>query len=131
MAIDRRDGWLGKLASLGYLLVNHSAAAEADLLQYYSRRIEDCSVRLLWVLLSQLPQQARTLRLIDEAAEWSTTDYLLAAVIDHVAWNTWVLSAVNSKTAPRKPEPVERPGGRKKPTQPISSGLSVASFLKG
>jgi hypothetical protein len=48
-----------------------------------------------------------------EAAEWSLTDHLLAAVVDHLAAANWMFATVNrdedADPLPH-PEPVPRPG---------------------
>ncbi|MGW3355879.1 hypothetical protein ACWDFL_10730 [Streptomyces bungoensis] len=46
-----------------------------------------------------------------EAAEWSVTDHLLAAAVDHLAAANWMFASVNSDEGeqPDHPEPVPRP----------------------
>ncbi|MFJ7064543.1 hypothetical protein [Streptomyces sp. NPDC101115] len=48
-----------------------------------------------------------------EAAEWSITDHLLAAVVDHLAVANWMFQCVNTgedDDQPEYPTPVPRPG---------------------
>ncbi|MFF8607622.1 hypothetical protein ACF06X_16935 [Streptomyces sp. NPDC015346] len=48
-----------------------------------------------------------------EAAEWSITDHLLAATVDHLAVANWMFQCVNSSEdddTPDPPKPVPRPG---------------------
>nr|EIF91851.1 hypothetical protein [Streptomyces tsukubensis NRRL18488] len=45
-------------------------------------------------------------------ADWSVTDYLLAAAVDQLAIANWMFTCVNSDDPPEPPEPVARPGGR-------------------
>ncbi|GGU92236.1 hypothetical protein GCM10010275_31620 [Streptomyces litmocidini] len=48
-----------------------------------------------------------------EAAEWSLTDHLLAAAVDHLAAANWMFQCVNTgedDETPDPPKPVPRPG---------------------
>lgn len=56
----------------------------------------------------------------DHGASWSTTDYLLANLIDSVRELTWAMITVNLPKGKHldKPEPHYRPGARK-PAQPV------------
>ncbi|MGW3311696.1 hypothetical protein ACWDG9_34505 [Streptomyces sp. NPDC001073] len=46
-----------------------------------------------------------------EAADWSVTDHLLAAAVDHLAAANWMFASVNSEEGdqPDPPAPVPRP----------------------
>jgi hypothetical protein len=46
-----------------------------------------------------------------EAAEWSVSDHLLAAAVDHLAAANWMFACVNSEEGdqPEPPAPVPRP----------------------
>lgn len=69
------------------------------------------SSRRLRVLIKHLPPGSAVNREIDgESAEWSVTDYLLAAVVDHLAVANWMFTSVHSDEPPDPPEPVIRPG---------------------
>lgn len=46
----------------------------------------------------------------EHAASWSTTDYLLAGLIDAVRENTYVTALAAGAKHVRKPEPCYRPG---------------------
>lgn len=66
------------------------------------------------MLIEHLPaDSALGVSLHGEAARWSTTDHLLAAVVDHLAIANWMFATVNGdpdgEQAPY-PEPVPRPG---------------------
>lgn len=64
------------------------------------------------MLVRQLPRDSALNReLHGEAAEWSVTDHLLAAVVDHLAAANWMFASVNSDEGeqPDHPEPVPRP----------------------
>jgi hypothetical protein len=65
------------------------------------------------VLIQHLPRDSALNRdLHGEAAEWSVTDHLLAAVVDHLAAGNWMFACVNSEEGdqPEPPVPVPRPG---------------------
>ncbi|MET9950347.1 hypothetical protein ABZ135_02200 [Streptomyces sp. NPDC006339] len=66
------------------------------------------------VLIKHLPQDGAVQRQIHgEAAEWSITDHLLAATVDHLAVSNWMFQMVNSdedSDQPDFPKPVPRPG---------------------
>nr|WP_239081464.1 hypothetical protein [Streptomyces sp. SID9727] len=72
------------------------------------------SSRRLAILIKHLPRDSATIRDTDgEAAEWSVTDYLLAAVVDHLAAANWMFSVVNGdgeSDPAEQPVPVPRPG---------------------
>ncbi|MER8042286.1 hypothetical protein [Streptomyces sp. NPDC094032] len=82
-----------------------------DLLDWYRG---DLSSRRVAVLIKHLPHDSAVQREIHgEAAEWSLTDHLLAATVDHLAVANWMFSCVNSSEddeAPEFPKPVPRPG---------------------
>ncbi|WP_425264278.1 hypothetical protein [Streptomyces bungoensis] len=64
------------------------------------------------MLVKELPRDSALNReLHGEAAEWSVTDHLLAAVVDHLAAANWMFASVNSDEGdqPDYPEPVPRP----------------------
>ncbi|MFF6773957.1 hypothetical protein ACFY8W_10350 [Streptomyces sp. NPDC012637] len=66
------------------------------------------------VLVKNLPRDGAVQRqLHGEAAEWSLSDHLLAATVDHLAVANWMFSCVNSdedSEQPDFPKPVPRPG---------------------
>ncbi|MGW1716436.1 hypothetical protein [Streptomyces sp. NPDC002156] len=91
---------------------------EADLLRYYGTDLLDwhrgrLSSRRLAVLVKHLPRDCALNReLHGEAAEWTVTDHLLAATVDHLAAANWMFASVNSAEdadPPELPVPVPRP----------------------
>ncbi|MER7514771.1 hypothetical protein [Streptomyces sp. NPDC126499] len=66
------------------------------------------------VLIKNLPQDAAVSREIHgESADWSISDHLLAAAVDHLAAANWMFQCVNSSEdddQPDFPKPVPRPG---------------------
>ncbi|MFJ8000032.1 hypothetical protein ACIQ7D_23290 [Streptomyces sp. NPDC096310] len=82
-----------------------------DLLDWHRGRLTS---RRLAVLVKHMPRDsALTLELHGEEAEWSVTDHLLAAAVDHLAAANWMFATVNtdeSADAPEPPLPVPRPG---------------------
>ncbi|MFJ8821642.1 hypothetical protein ACIREE_07650 [Streptomyces sp. NPDC102467] len=80
-----------------------------DLLDWHR---EALSTRRLAVLVKHLPRDSALNReLHGEAAEWSVSDHLLAAVVDHLAASNWMFACVNSDDGdqPEPPAPVPRP----------------------
>lgn len=101
------------------LVEEHAEALEADLLRYYGVDLLDwyrgeLSSRRLATLVRQLPRDsAFRLAQEGEAAQWSLTDHLLAAVVDHLAIANWMFACVNrdeDEAPPEPPQPVPRPG---------------------
>ncbi|MEU5915924.1 hypothetical protein [Streptomyces sp. NPDC047141] len=66
------------------------------------------------VLVKHLPADAAVQRRIHgESAEWSLSDHLLAAAVDHLAVSNWMFQCVNTgedDETPDPPKPVPRPG---------------------
>ncbi|MGW4996766.1 hypothetical protein ACWEP8_03805 [Streptomyces hydrogenans] len=68
------------------------------------------------MLIKHLPRESALQRQIHgEAAEWSVTDHLLAAAVDHLAVGNWMFTCVNSgedSDPPEFPQAVPRPGSK-------------------
>ncbi|MCT9083880.1 hypothetical protein [Streptomyces fulvoviolaceus] len=80
-----------------------------DLLDWHR---ETLSARRLALLVKHLPRDSALNReLHGEAAEWSVSDHLLAAAVDHLAAANWMFACVNSEEGdqPEPPTPVPRP----------------------
>ncbi|WP_033280251.1 hypothetical protein [Streptomyces sp. NRRL F-525] len=109
-----------------------------DLLDWHRDRL---SARRLTVLVRQLPHDSALNReLHGEAADWSVTDHLLAAAVDHLAAANWMFASVNSEEGdqPDPPAPVPRPSyGEETPAQengpeaeePAPSTVQLARFF--
>ncbi|WSF37192.1 hypothetical protein OG625_15595 [Streptomyces sp. NBC_01351] len=91
------------------------------MLRYYGKDLLDwhrgeLSSRRLQVLIKHMPRDSAVNReLFGEAADWSVTDHLLAATVDHLAAANWMFSVVNAaedSDQPDAPEPVPRPDGK-------------------
>ncbi|WP_175409946.1 hypothetical protein [Streptomyces sp. TRM64462] len=82
-----------------------------DLLDWHRGRL---SSRRLAVLVKHMPRDSAVTRELEgEAAEWTVTDYLLAAAVDHLAAANWMFASVNTDEdadPPEPPVPVRRPG---------------------
>ncbi|MFB9438686.1 hypothetical protein [Streptomyces showdoensis] len=65
-------------------------------------------------MIKHLPQDGAVQRdLHGESAEWSITDHLMAAAVDHLAVANWMFQAVNTgedDETPDPPQPIPRPG---------------------
>ncbi|MEW2559476.1 hypothetical protein AB0914_11775 [Streptomyces griseorubiginosus] len=83
-----------------------------DLLDWHRGRL---SSRRLRVLVEHLPSDSSFARAVHgEQAEWTVTDHLLAAVVDHLAVANWMFATVHrdENTEPAEyPEAVPRPSG--------------------
>lgn len=104
-----------------------------DLLDWHRGEL---SSRRLAILIKHLPRDSATIRDTDgEAAEWGVTDYLLAAVVDHLAAANWMFSVVNGdgeSDPPEQPVPVPRPGdadegGERSEGRPVEETPSSAT----
>jgi hypothetical protein len=82
-----------------------------DLLDWHRGRL---SSRRLAVLIEHMPRDSAVAQeLHGQGAEWSVTDYLLAAAVDHLAAANWMFASVNTdedSEPPEPPVPVPRPG---------------------
>ncbi|WP_069171175.1 hypothetical protein [Streptomyces griseus] len=83
-----------------------------DLLDRHRGRLTS---RRLAVLIKHLPRDSAIAQeLHGDGAEWTVTDYLLAAAVDHLAAANWMFASVNTdedSEPPEPPVPVPRPGG--------------------
>ncbi|MEV0494788.1 hypothetical protein [Streptomyces atratus] len=96
-----------------------------DLLDWYRGRL---SSRRLAVLVRHLPRDSALAHsLHGEASEWTTTDHLLAVVVDQLAEANWMFATVNrdEDTEPiDPPQPVPRPGTT---ADPLDRSTALAS----
>lgn len=78
------------------------------------------------VLLKHLPRDSAVNReLFGEAADWSVSDHLLAATVDHLAAGNWMFACVNTAEEddpPEAPKPVPRPDGKPRNSEPDADG---------
>jgi hypothetical protein len=65
------------------------------------------SIRRLATLIRYLPSDSATVRALDPSSQWSTTDHLLAAVVDTLRVANWQ-RAGDRRVSP--PTPLQRPG---------------------
>ncbi|MEU9405952.1 hypothetical protein AB0E08_09620 [Streptomyces sp. NPDC048281] len=98
-----------------------------DLLDWHRGRL---SARRLAVLVSHLPRDSATQReLHGEAADWSVTDHLLAAVVDQLAEANWMFATVNrdEDAEPLEyPKPVPRPRSERALPEPGPEATAAA-----
>ncbi|PWS42571.1 hypothetical protein DKT74_21415 [Streptomyces sp. ZEA17I] len=82
-----------------------------DLLDWHRGRLTS---RRLAVLVKHMPRDSAVSRELDgDGAEWTVSDYLLAAAVDHLAAANWMFASVNTdedSEPPEAPVPVPRPG---------------------
>ncbi|MFJ3701262.1 MULTISPECIES: hypothetical protein [Streptomyces] len=90
-----------------------------DLLDWHRGRL---SSRRLAVLVKHMPRDSAVAQeLHGDGAEWTVTDYLLAAAVDHLAAANWMFASVNTdedSEPPERPVPVPRPGDHAEPEEP-------------
>ncbi|MEU6982738.1 hypothetical protein ABZ946_04865 [Streptomyces sp. NPDC046324] len=83
------------------------------------------------ILIKNLPQDSAVQREIHgEAAEWSISDHLLAATVDHLAVANWMFQCVNSSEdddTPEPPKPVPRPGVKDETGEDPEEGAEAIS----
>lgn len=81
---------------------------------------------------SLTPQQRASLTQRARAGHgaWSHTDLLLALLADLMAENTWTLAAVNSKRAPKRPQPIPRPGVDDTRSGPSPEAFAAAARVR-
>ncbi|MFB7112973.1 hypothetical protein [Streptomyces sp. NPDC056190] len=98
-----------------------------DLLDWHRGHL---SARRLAVLVKHLPRDSALNREVHgEAAEWSVTDHLLAAAVDHLAAANWMFACVNSAEdgdQPEPPAPVPRPAGLAEEPDDAGEGVAAA-----
>lgn len=82
-----------------------------DILDYYRGKL---SLRRVFVLLTRLMSMAGRSALasaLDIRAEWSTSEYMIAEVIDRLELSNWLAIEINSeKNDVPQPVPMPRPG---------------------
>jgi hypothetical protein len=119
----------GKIRKALWVTERYGEEVEADLQRYYQIPLSslgaDLSWRKLLVLVEHLPPEGALNTAIRNAtpeaelaaavgdsahAPWSTLETLIASLIDELRQLSWMYSTVHSKTAPKKPEPIRRPG---------------------
>lgn len=120
------------------MLVDHADAVEADLWRYYQRDLLDLwrgalTLRQLLVLVRHLPMDSATVKALEPAAAWSTTDYLLAAAVDAVNEGNWLYACAHSEKAPDRPVRLARPADAAAPQQFASPSevLGALSIVNG
>ncbi|OEV28691.1 hypothetical protein AN220_00670 [Streptomyces nanshensis] len=110
-----------------------------DILDLYRGRLSLRRVHVLVHRLLNMPGRSALSAVVNKAAEWETTEHLLAALVDELALSNYMFQLVNFKGTPALPEPINRPGGDdkkpgetrkpKKPAQEFASPEKVASVF--
>ncbi len=90
---------------------------EADLLRFFHVDLlslggDGLSWRRLGSLVRQMPPGAAIVAATNPQAAWSTSEHLLATIIDAIVQGNWerVALQVKPKDRPPLPVPIERPG---------------------
>lgn len=103
-----------------------------DLLDLYRGTL---SIRKLSALVSGLPRgSALHIAMRGEEAMWGTSDYLLAAAVDHLAVANWLYVQTHSKKGANnpRPDPIPRPGTKPKQrndSRRFASAKEVSAFI--
>ncbi|MET9792805.1 hypothetical protein ACFW93_18140 [Streptomyces canus] len=107
-----------------------------DLLDWHRGRL---SSRRLRVLVEHLPADSSYARAVHgEQADWTVTDHLLAAVVDHLAVANWMFATVHRDEDAEPaayPEAVPRPGEggtgspEQEPRPTVEQGASAAQIM--
>lgn len=86
-------------------------------------------LRRIRVLIAGLPRDSVTVRATTPEAEWSTTDHLLAGLIEVIDQTSWrpVMPHAKQGWKPPKPLHIPRPG---EPAPARGRGMSMAAFRK-
>ncbi|KRV49700.1 hypothetical protein AQ490_18490 [Wenjunlia vitaminophila] len=102
-----------------------------DLLDWHRGTL---TTRRLAVLVRHLPPESAFARAHEgERAEWTLTDHLLAAAVDHLAIGNWMFASVNRDEYADPldpPEAVPRPGAGGAPT-PGGTPARDSSTVRG
>ncbi|MEU1490311.1 hypothetical protein ACFYPA_17650 [Streptomyces sp. NPDC005775] len=102
-----------------------------DLLDWYRGRLTS---RRLAVLVKHMPRDSAIAQeLHGDGAEWTVTDYLLAAAVDHLAAANWMFASVNTdedSDPPEPPVPVPRPGEAEEPSEPAVADSPAPETLR-
>lgn len=93
---------------MGTAAATFDPMVEAAVLARYGVDPHTCGLRRLYVLLRALP--AGYWPDPHHEASWSVEAHLLAGLIDATNNTAWTVAAANSKSRPKRPKPVRRPG---------------------
>jgi hypothetical protein len=69
--------------------------------------------RHLLMYISALPFESSTMATLrgdGHGTSWSPDTYMLANVVDLIAWGNYQFVSANSKKKPKAPKPIDRPG---------------------
>lgn len=132
------DGYLPGGGSRALLRALDQAGTHlyADLLRVYGVDLRDLfsedppSPKWILGLIEGLPTESRTSAILREAEDsygWSTTEYLLAALINSVREGTFVNMQVRTKKKLKPIEPVAVPGLEKK-DKPVNNFVRMAQM---
>lgn len=103
----------------------------ADFQQFYGLDLDAAlgrfEFRRLETLARQLPPESRTMRAMSPQLEWSTSEYLLALIADHLSFMRYEQAGGRR----RKPKPVPRPKARAREVPAAVGAGEVERLLFG
>ena len=119
----------GKIRKALWVTERYAEELEVDLQRYYNIPLTSLGAELSWrrllVLVEHLPPEGALNTAIRNAtpeaelaqatgdaarAPWSTLESLVASLIDELRNFAWMYASVHAKSAPKRPEPIRRPG---------------------
>lgn len=125
-----------------YALQEHPEELESDLLEFFGVDLCDLwrgrlSLRRIAVLVRSLARRhgrSSLAAVMDEAAEWDTSDYLLARISDALEMSNYLFMKANASDSSNLPlpEPLPRPGHEYEEQGPAyehASGEEVSNFF--
>lgn len=81
------------------------------------------------MLVRSLPRDSALIQAAaGDAVRWSTTDHLIASLIDAVRWQTHAAQQAQSRRRLRRPDPIRRPGDPKPTTLGAGKGMTPAEL---
>ena len=87
-------------------------------------------LRRIRVLVAGLPRDSVTVRASTPEAEWSTTDHLLAGLIEVLDQTSWRAVMPHAKKGWKPPPPLKVPRPGDPEPAPRERGLSMAAFRR-
>lgn len=125
-----------------YAIQEHPEELEADLLEFFGVDLLDLwrgrlSLRRIAVLVRSLARRhgrSSLAGVMDETAEWATSDYLLARISDALEMSNFLFMKANASDSSSlmPPDPLPRPGIEDEvqgPSYEYASGEEVADFF--
>lgn len=92
--------------------------------------LRSMGLRRIRVLIAGLPRDSVTVRALQPQAEWSTTDHLIAGLIEVVDQTSWRAVMPHTKKNWKPPAPIKVPRPGEAQEQRRSNGMSRTAFRR-